>query len=251
MSDTVTTIEEVAVGAAESAAEVAKNPLKSARKQVKGFERRGAPAVRRINKRLSALLPEKVSVFGMEVNGKLPEKVAVKGLHMVKLQAKRKDVVGDVAWGGNWFFLIEDHNHDLELDNVEILTDFTWSVREALSANGITGGHGQEIDHVELFGASQLPGVDSRNFVLCPGKAYDRSPCGTGTSAKMACLYADGKLREGQVWKQESIVGSLFEGSVKVRHGQVYPSIKGCAFVNAEADLILDARDPFCMGIRR
>jgi hypothetical protein len=97
MSDTVTTIEEVAIGAAESAAEVAKNPLKSARKQVKGFERKGAPAVRRLNKRLSALLPEKVSVFGMEVNGKLPEKVAVRGLHMVKLQAKRKDVVGDVV----------------------------------------------------------------------------------------------------------------------------------------------------------
>ena len=160
-------------------------------------------------------------------------------------------VWGDVAWGGNWFFLIEDHNQELELDNAGVLTDFTWAVREALSDSGITGANGQEIDHIELFGASRLPGVDSRNFVLCPGKAYDRSPCGTGTSAKMACLYADGKLREGQVWKQESIVGSVFEGSIKVRDGQVYPSIKGCAFVNAEADLILDARDPFCMGIRR
>jgi 4-hydroxyproline epimerase len=160
-------------------------------------------------------------------------------------------VCGDVAWGGNWFFLVEDHNYDLELDNVEVLTDFTWSVREALSAHGITGANGQEIDHIELFGPSPLPGVDSRNFVLCPGKAYDRSPCGTGTSAKMACLHADGKLREGQVWRQESIVGSLFEGSIKLRDGQVYPSIKGGAFVNAEADLILDTRDPFCMGIRR
>jgi 4-hydroxyproline epimerase len=160
-------------------------------------------------------------------------------------------VSGDVAWGGNWFFLIEDHHHDLELDNVGVLTDFAWSVREALSDNGITGTNRQEIDHIELFAPSQRPGVDSRNFVLCPGKAYDRSPCGTGTSAKMACLYADGKLREGQVWKQESIVGSLFEGSINVRDGQVYPSIKGSAFVNAEADLILDDRDRFCMGIRR
>jgi 4-hydroxyproline epimerase len=103
---------------------------------------------------------------------------------------------------------------------------------------------------VELFGPSPLPGVDSRNFVLCPGKAYDRSPCGTGTSAKLACLHADGKIREGQIWRQESIVGSVFEGSVQVREGKVYPSIKGSAFVNAEAELVLDSRDPLCMGIR-
>jgi len=160
------------------------------------------------------------------------------------------DVRGDVAWGGNWFFLIEDSDQDITFSNVESLTAFTWAVRQALSANRITGTNGREIDHIELFGPSKLPGVDGKNFVLCPGKAYDRSPCGTGTSAKLACLYADGKLREGQVWKQESIVGSIFEGSISVRDGQVYPSIKGSAFVNAESDLVLDARDPFCMGIR-
>lgn len=160
------------------------------------------------------------------------------------------EVRGDVAWGGNWFFLIEDSGQEIKLGNVESLTAFTWAVRQALSANRITGANGQEIDHIEVFGPSSLAGVNGKNFVLCPGKAYDRSPCGTGTSAKLACLYADGKLREGQIWKQESIVGSLFEGSVKVRDGQIYPSIKGSAFVNAEADLVLDARDPFCMGIR-
>ena len=159
-------------------------------------------------------------------------------------------VCGDVAWGGNWFFLVENHNQELALDNVEVLTNYTWAIRRALHDHGITGANGQEIDHIELFGPSQLPGVNSKNFVLCPGKAYDRSPCGTGTSAKLACLYADGKLREGQVWKQESIVGSVFEGSITIRDGQVHPSIKGSAFVNAEADLILDARDPFCMGIQ-
>jgi 4-hydroxyproline epimerase len=157
---------------------------------------------------------------------------------------------GDVAWGGNWFFLVRDHNMDLSLSNVESLTEFTWAIRQALRQRGITGSGNQEIDHVELFAPSRLPGIDSRNFVLCPGKAYDRSPCGTGTSAKLACLYADGKLHEGQVWKQESIVGSVFEGSVTVRGGKVYPSIKGSAFVNAEAELVLDSRDPFCMGIR-
>jgi 4-hydroxyproline epimerase len=160
-------------------------------------------------------------------------------------------VTGDVAWGGNWFFLVEARTHDLVLSNVECLTDFAWAVRQALIAEGITGTNGEEIDHIELFCPSQQPGVDSKNFVLCPGKAYDRSPCGTGTSAKLACLYADGKLREGQVWKQESIVGSVFEGSIKVRDGQVYPSIKGSAFVNADATLILNGHDPFCMGIRR
>jgi 4-hydroxyproline epimerase len=160
-------------------------------------------------------------------------------------------VCGDVAWGGNWFFLAEAQGHELALNNVEPLTNFTWAIRQALRTHRITGANGEEIDHIELFGPAQKPGVNSRNFVLCPGKAYDRSPCGTGTSAKLACLYADGKLLEGQVWKQESIVGSVFEGSIKVRDGQVHPSIKGSAFVNADANLVLDPRDPFCMGIRR
>lgn len=159
-------------------------------------------------------------------------------------------VCGDIAWGGNWFFLIENSGLEISLANVEPLTAFTWAVRQALSAQGITGVDGNEIDHIEVFGPSKVPGVDSKSFVLCPGKAYDRSPCGTGTSAKLACLHADGKLREGQVWKQESIVGSVFEGSVRVRDGQIYPSIKGSAFVNAEAELVLDPRDPFCVGIR-
>jgi 4-hydroxyproline epimerase len=160
-------------------------------------------------------------------------------------------VRGDIAWGGNWFFLVNGNGHQLDLGNLEALTDFTWRIRQALNEQGITGANGQEIDHIELFAPSQLDGVNSRNFVLCPGKAYDRSPCGTGTSAKLACLYADGKLREGQVWRQESIVGSVFEGSVRADGDKVYPTIKGSAFVNAEADLILDERDPFCYGIRR
>ena len=160
-------------------------------------------------------------------------------------------VSGDVAWGGNWFFLVEAQGHELVLNNVEPLTNFTWAIRQALRANRITGANGEEIDHIELFGPSPQPGVNSRNFVLCPGKAYDRSPCGTGTSAKLACLYADGKLGEGQVWRQESIVGSVFEGSIKVHDGQVHPSIRGSAFVNADANLVLDPRDPFCMGIGR
>jgi 4-hydroxyproline epimerase len=157
---------------------------------------------------------------------------------------------GDVAWGGNWFFLVGDHGMDLSLQNIEQLTNFTWAIRQALRSQGITGAVNQEIDHIELFGPSHLPSVDSKNFVLCPGKAYDRSPCGTGTSAKLSCLYAEGKIREGQVWKQESIVGTVFEGSVTEREGKVYPSIKGSAFVNAEAELVLDPQDPFCMGIR-
>ena len=159
-------------------------------------------------------------------------------------------VTGDVAWGGNWFFLVNDHGQELALANLGRLMDFTRRTREALARGGITGPEGQEIDHVELFGPSQIPGVDSKNFVLCPGNTYDRSPCGTGTSAKLACLFADGKLSEGQIWRQESIVGSVFEGTVLVRDNVVHPRIKGSAFITAEADLIIDERDPFAVGIR-
>jgi len=160
-------------------------------------------------------------------------------------------VTGDVAWGGNWFYLVSDHEQVLSVDRIEELTEFTWRIRQALGANGITGDGGEEIDHIELYGPPSSAESDSKNFVLCPGRAYDRSPCGTGTSAKLACLYADGKLREGQLWRQESIVGSIFEGSVAVEDGNIYPRITGRAYINAEADLILDERDPFCYGIRR
>jgi len=157
---------------------------------------------------------------------------------------------GDVAWGGNWFFLVNDSRESLDLANAERLTEVTWAIRQALTRDGVTGAEGAEIDHVELFGAPQRDDAQSRNFVLCPGKAYDRSPCGTGTSAKLACLFEDGKLAEGDTWRQESIVGSLFEGSVRVVDGAIRPTIRGRAFVNAEATLILDESDPFCWGIR-
>src|SRR5580698_1394667 len=159
-------------------------------------------------------------------------------------------VRGDVAWGGNWFFLVNDHSFDLMIGNIDELTQFTWAIRQALERNGIKGADGKEIDHIELFSPSQIPGVNSRNFVLCPGKAYDRSPCGTGTSAKLACLYADGKLKPGEVWRQESIVGSVFEGQVRIEHGQVLPIIKGSAFITSEGDFIFDSRDPFRYGIQ-
>jgi 4-hydroxyproline epimerase len=160
-------------------------------------------------------------------------------------------VRGDVAWGGNWFFLVKEHTQELALENLDRLMDFTLRVRDALAHAGLTGDDGHEIDHVELFAPSKLAGVDSKNFVLCPGKAYDRSPCGTGTSAKLACLVADGKLSEGQVWRQESIVGSVFEGRVKVIDNVVHPRIKGSAFITAETSLIIDERDPLAMGIPR
>ncbi len=160
-------------------------------------------------------------------------------------------VTGDVAWGGNWFFLVADHGQELDLANVERLTDFTWRIRRALERDGVTGAAGGHIDHIELFGPPRDPANHSRNFVLCPGGAYDRSPCGTGTSAKLACLFADGKLREGDVWRQESIVGSVFEGTCRSDNNGIIPRVTGTAFVNAEATLLLDENDPFCWGIRR
>lgn len=158
-------------------------------------------------------------------------------------------VRGDVAWGGNWFFLVNDFAGSLSLECVAELTKLASSIRQSLAAQGITGANGAEIDHVELFTPSQLPGVNSKNFVLCPGNAYDRSPCGTGTSAKLACLFADKKLLPGQIWRQESIVGSVFEGSVQIKNGEIIPSIKGSAFVTSEADLLIDPRDPFRYGL--
>ena len=160
-------------------------------------------------------------------------------------------ITGDVAWGGNWFFLTEDHGLELTLNNLDRLTDCAWNIRQTLNREKITGAGGQEIDHVELFGPPTRPDADGKNFVLCPGKAYDRSPCGTGTSAKLACLAADGRIREGQVWRQESIIGSLFEGQVKIEDGKIIPHIKGSAYVNAESTLLLDPRDPLNTGIRR
>jgi 4-hydroxyproline epimerase len=157
---------------------------------------------------------------------------------------------GDIAWGGNWFFLVADHGQRIAIDRLEPLTDYAWRVRQALEANGIAGADGREIDHIELFGPPTVAGADSKNFVLCPGKAYDRSPCGTGTSAKLACLYADGKLKPGETWRQESVVGSVFEGRVSLEDGKLYPEVTGYAYVNAESDLILDEADPFCFGIR-
>jgi 4-hydroxyproline epimerase len=158
-------------------------------------------------------------------------------------------VTGDVAWGGNWFFLVSDHGQRLTLVNAGPLADFCWRVRHALARAGITGRDGAEIDHVELFDVSPRPDADSRNFVLCPGGAYDRSPCGTGTSAKLACLHASGKLRAGERWRQESITGSVFEACFELEGDQVLPTIKGSAWVNGEATLLLDPSDPHCWGI--
>jgi 4-hydroxyproline epimerase len=159
-------------------------------------------------------------------------------------------VHGDIAWGGNWFFLISDHGQELSYRRATQLTDFTQRVRAGLERQGITGADGGLIDHIELFGPPTKPEAQSRNFVLCPGGAYDRSPCGTGTSAKLACLHADGKLREGETWRQESIVGSIFEGRFRLAGDRIIPLIRGTAFVNAEATLLLDPADPFQMGLR-
>jgi 4-hydroxyproline epimerase len=155
-------------------------------------------------------------------------------------------VRGDLAWGGNWFYLVESHGQQLTLANVGSLTDYCARLRQALNAHGHP-----EVDHVELIGPAQLPGANARNFVLCPGLAYDRSPCGTGTSAKLACLAADGKLAEGAEWVQESIIGSAFRASYRRSGERIIPTIRGSAFVNAEGALLLDERDPFRFGIRR
>lgn len=164
-------------------------------------------------------------------------------------------LTGDIAWGGNWFFLVADHGRSLDASNIPELTHFSAAIRDALIAAGITGANGALIDHIELFGPGSREGIDSRSFVLCPGNAYDRSPCGTGTSAKVACLAADGKLAAGTVWRQESVIGSVFEASYAQGGTQdgiatVIPTITGHAHIMAESRLCFDERDPFAWGIR-
>jgi 4-hydroxyproline epimerase len=153
-----------------------------------------------------------------------------------------------VAWGGNWFFLV-DWGRPIGPGQVAALGDAASRIKAALAAAGITGREGAEIDHVELFGPPGSSAADACNFVLCPGQAYDRSPCGTGTSAKVACLAADGKLAEGAPWRQEGVVGSIFTARYRLAEGRVVPTVTGRAFVTAEGRLHFDDQDPFRWGL--
>ena len=159
-------------------------------------------------------------------------------------------VVGDVAWGGNWFFLVASVPLDLNASSIPALTSAATAVLQALARDGVCGLGGAKIDHIEFFSPPLNASANSRNFVLCPGGAYDRSPCGTGTSAKLACLAADGKLEPGAIWIQESIVGGRFSAHYRWGEaGQVIPRIRGRAFVVAETTLLRDAADPFADGM--
>lgn len=160
-------------------------------------------------------------------------------------------VHGDVAWGGNWFFICDDHQERVAVSNLPRLLSVAQAIRQSLAAHAVTGVDAAEIDHVELIGPPSDPAyAEAKNFVLCPGGAYDRSPCGTGTSAKLACLAARGQLAPETVFRQESIIGSIFRGSYRpLDGGRVESYIEGQAFVVGEGELLLDPRDPFCMGI--
>jgi 4-hydroxyproline epimerase len=157
---------------------------------------------------------------------------------------------GDIAWGGNWFFLIGEHPFELVVANRRQLVDASTAIREALVAAGITGENGEIIDHIEFFSGPGDPENSSRNFVLCPGASFDRSPCGTGTSAKMACLHASGTLAAGESWRQEGILGTVFTGTFETgENGSILPSISGRAWITAESTLIFKSDDPFSAGI--
>jgi 4-hydroxyproline epimerase len=157
---------------------------------------------------------------------------------------------GDIAWAGNWFFLVGEPPFDLSLANRAELVAASTAIRSALIDCGITGEGGALIDHIEFFAAPQSPSSSSRNFVLCPGASFDRSPCGTGTSAKMACLYADGKLAPGDIWIQEGILGTIFEGKILgTPNGRIHPEITGRAWITGESRLLFQSNDPFAAGI--
>lgn len=200
------------------------------------------------------LLETPVGMVGVELLG--DGRVAVDNVESYRLAADVAVGVsgygvvrGDVAWGGNWFFITRDCPFPLEMSNRQQLTDYTLAIRVALVRAGVTGADGAEIDHVEINAHADQDGCDARNFVMCPGGAYDRSPCGTGTSAKVACLAADGKLAPGQTWRQAGILGSVFEASYRPGERGVLPRITGSAFVTAKGQLLIDEDDPLTWGI--
>lgn len=172
-------------------------------------------------------------------------------------------VQGDIAWGGNWFFLTDCPQLTFDANHLTELLRLSSAIRKALNDQGVTGADGGEIDHIELYrNASESSGSAETqgavNFVLCPGGAWDRSPCGTGTSAKLACLAADGKLQPGQEWHQQSVIGSLFSGTFELKQGDdcggegapvIIPSITGSAWVSGDATLLVSESDPFAAGI--
>jgi 4-hydroxyproline epimerase len=160
-------------------------------------------------------------------------------------------VRGDIAWGGNWFFITPVAASALVPGNVPALMRLTGAIREALRAAGITGAGGADIDHIELTAPAPGPHADARNFVLCPGGEYDRSPCGTGTAAKLAVLHARGELAAGRTWRQESVTGGVFDAWFDEAPGGIVPYIRGRAWITAESVLHLDADDPFRGGLLR
>ena len=186
-----------------------------------------------------------------------PNEVAIENVPSYRHRAKVAidvpglgTVTGDIAWGGNWFFLVEQSPVPLVMESLRQLDDAARRVRAELERREITGSDGGLIDHIEFFGPPNAADANSRNFVYCPGGAYDRSPCGTGTSAKLACLAADGKLAPGELWVQESIIGSRFSASYRTdESGQIIPRITGRAYVCSEATLIQQPDDPYAHGI--
>ncbi|MEJ7810014.1 MAG: proline racemase family protein [Gemmatimonadaceae bacterium] len=161
-------------------------------------------------------------------------------------------VTGDVAYGGNWFFITHLDAVPVDLEHAGELTRITQAIQDAIRAQGVTGAAGADIDHIEISQPPTRADADRRNFVLCSGGDYDRSPCGTGTSATMAALHERGELAFGDLWRQESVTGSLFTGWLTPGEGgALVPHIRGTAFITGEATLHFDPRDPFRGGFGR
>ncbi|MBT6453353.1 MAG: hydroxyproline-2-epimerase [Planctomycetes bacterium] len=159
-------------------------------------------------------------------------------------------VTGDIAWGGNWFFIAETPGIEVDSKHVSALTEVASRIRDALDGAGIRGSNGEQIDHIELH--QSLPagqGQGTRSFVLCPGREWDRSPCGTGTSATMACEYQKGTLKEGDLWHQIGVLGTRFVGSFVVADEGIVPTIHGQASLCGEGTLYFPPDDPFRHGI--
>ena len=158
-------------------------------------------------------------------------------------------VTGDVATSGLWCYLCRDHGLPVEPTAIPALTARAWSIRRALEARGLSGDGGEVIDHVVLLGPPRDPGNDGRAFVLCPDGAFDRSPCGTGTSALVGCLFEDGILTAGRTWRQESVLGGVYEASIRRERDILVPTVRGRAWLTAETTLHFAGDDPYRTGL--
>jgi len=165
----------------------------------------------------------------------------------------------DVAYGGNFYAIVEPQANYRDMADYSAGQLIAWSpvvrqrLNEKYSFEHPVNPAINRLSHMLWTGAPTHPDADARNAVFYGDKAIDRSPCGTGTSARMAQLHAKGRLKAGEDFVHESIIGSLFKGRVErevsvANKPAIIPSIGGWARQTGFNTIFIDDRDPFAHG---